>query len=269
MRTENEGRRSNSVRPSGPGKKAGKCSPSVPVPPPLALARGVSQSGCGRMFPMVSRVMREGLSIGFDPRAGGAYRSARCRRWHARVPDAGRRRLAQRRAGRPSWIGSTNRSVVPARDVCSRTRHRQSQLERCPATANRAEPGCRASSGGWERCAVGRRPGTPRPSHDLRHASCGGANVSPNSPRRTGTLSSSTARRCASISMAPTARGGRRRRAMGRSRGGPTPKIQPRADAEGRPVALTLTQGQAHDGRSAVDLVADVGPDHPHRRPRR
>jgi transposase len=47
---------------------------------------------------------------------------------------------------------------------------------------------------------------------------------------------------------------------MGRSRGGLTTKIHAVVDAEGRPVALKLTEGQAHDGRAAADLVSTVGP---------
>ena len=38
-------------------------------------------------------------------------------------------------------------------------------------------------------------------------------------------------------------------RCMGRSRGGLTTKIHALADARGLPIALKLTQGQAHDGR--------------------
>lgn len=34
---------------------------------------------------------------------------------------------------------------------------------------------------------------------------------------------------------------------MGRSRGGLTSKIHALVDAEGRPVALKITEGQAHD----------------------
>ena len=35
----------------------------------------------------------------------------------------------------------------------------------------------------------------------------------------------------------------------------------PRAvDAEGRPITLKLTQGQAHDGRSAADMLDGLGP---------
>ena len=37
---------------------------SGPSPPPLALAKAFSRSGCGRIFPLFSRVMREGLSTG-------------------------------------------------------------------------------------------------------------------------------------------------------------------------------------------------------------
>ncbi len=41
---------------------------------------------------------------------------------------------------------------------------------------------------------------------------------------------------------------------MGRSRGGLTTKIHALVDAEGRPVHLKLTAGQAHDGRSTADM---------------
>ena len=47
---------------------------------------------------------------------------------------------------------------------------------------------------------------------------------------------------------------------MGRSRGGLTTKIHALVDAAGRPIMLKLTAGQAHDGRSAVDMLASVGP---------
>ena len=46
---------------------------------------------------------------------------------------------------------------------------------------------------------------------------------------------------------------------MGRSRGGLTTKIHALVDAEGRPVALKLTPGQAHDGKSAGDMLDDLG----------
>jgi transposase len=42
---------------------------------------------------------------------------------------------------------------------------------------------------------------------------------------------------------------------MGRSRGGLTTKIHALVDAEGRPIALKLTEGQAHDGTSASDML--------------
>jgi transposase len=42
---------------------------------------------------------------------------------------------------------------------------------------------------------------------------------------------------------------------MGRSRGGLTTKIHALVDANGLPVALKLTEGQAHDGRSGADMV--------------
>ena len=43
---------------------------------------------------------------------------------------------------------------------------------------------------------------------------------------------------------------------MGRSRGGLTTKIHALVDANGLPIALKLTEGQAHDGRSADDMLA-------------
>ena len=46
---------------------------------------------------------------------------------------------------------------------------------------------------------------------------------------------------------------------MGRSRGGLTTKIHALVDANGLPIALKLTAGQAHDGRSATDMLASVG----------
>lgn len=45
---------------------------------------------------------------------------------------------------------------------------------------------------------------------------------------------------------------------MGRSRGGLTTKIHALVDAEGRPIALKLTEGQAHDGCSAEDMLETV-----------
>ena len=45
---------------------------------------------------------------------------------------------------------------------------------------------------------------------------------------------------------------------MGRSRGGLTTKIHALVDAEGLPIALKLTEGQAHDGRSAQDMLGDL-----------
>ena len=42
---------------------------------------------------------------------------------------------------------------------------------------------------------------------------------------------------------------------MGRSRGGLTTKIHALVDANGLPVTLKLTAGQAHDGRSAADML--------------
>ncbi len=46
---------------------------------------------------------------------------------------------------------------------------------------------------------------------------------------------------------------------MGRSRGGVTTKIHALVDADGLPITLKLTEGQAHDGRSADDMLASLG----------
>jgi transposase len=46
---------------------------------------------------------------------------------------------------------------------------------------------------------------------------------------------------------------------MGRSRGGLTTKIHALVDAEGLPIALKLTEGQAHDGRSAREMLDGLG----------
>ena len=46
---------------------------------------------------------------------------------------------------------------------------------------------------------------------------------------------------------------------MGRSRGGLTTKIHALVDAEGRPIALKLTEGQAHDSKAADDMLDDLG----------
>lgn len=43
---------------------------------------------------------------------------------------------------------------------------------------------------------------------------------------------------------------------MGRSRGGLTTKIHALVDACGLPIALKLTEGQAHDGKSAEDMLS-------------
>jgi hypothetical protein len=47
---------------------------------------------------------------------------------------------------------------------------------------------------------------------------------------------------------------------MGRSRGGLTTKIHALIDANGLPILLKLTEGQAHDGRSAADMLGGLGP---------
>jgi transposase len=46
---------------------------------------------------------------------------------------------------------------------------------------------------------------------------------------------------------------------MGRSRGGLTTKIHALVDANGLPIFLKLTPGQAHDGRSAPDMLGGLG----------
>jgi transposase len=48
---------------------------------------------------------------------------------------------------------------------------------------------------------------------------------------------------------------------MGRSRGGLTTKIHALVDALGLPILLKLTEGQAHDGRSADDMLGTLGKD--------
>ncbi len=45
---------------------------------------------------------------------------------------------------------------------------------------------------------------------------------------------------------------------MGRSRGGLTTKIHAVVDADGRPIRLALTAGQAHDGRMAEPLLQSI-----------
>ncbi|MVA27264.1 IS5 family transposase (plasmid) [Agrobacterium vitis] len=45
---------------------------------------------------------------------------------------------------------------------------------------------------------------------------------------------------------------------MGRSRGGLTTKIHAVVDADGRPIRLALTAGQAHDGRTAEPLLQTI-----------
>ena len=47
---------------------------------------------------------------------------------------------------------------------------------------------------------------------------------------------------------------------MGRSRGGLTTKIHALVDANGLPIALKLSAGQAHDGKSAADMLGGLGP---------
>ena len=45
---------------------------------------------------------------------------------------------------------------------------------------------------------------------------------------------------------------------MGRSRGGLTTKIHALVDACGLPIGLKITEGQAHDGRSADDMLDTI-----------
>jgi transposase len=47
---------------------------------------------------------------------------------------------------------------------------------------------------------------------------------------------------------------------MGRSRGGLTTKIHAVVDANGLPVAIVLTEGQAHDGSSAAGMLGTLAP---------
>jgi len=46
---------------------------------------------------------------------------------------------------------------------------------------------------------------------------------------------------------------------MGRSRGGLTTKIHALVDAEGLPIALRLTEGQAHDNPTALEMIGSLG----------
>ena len=47
---------------------------------------------------------------------------------------------------------------------------------------------------------------------------------------------------------------------MGRSRGGLSTKIHALVDAEGRPIRISLSLGQAHDGTAAEELLANLTP---------
>ena len=46
---------------------------------------------------------------------------------------------------------------------------------------------------------------------------------------------------------------------MGRSRGGLTTRIHALVDANGLPVVLKLSEGQAHDGSSAAGMLGNLG----------
>src|SRR5690606_29632127 len=53
-----------------------------------------------------------------------------------------------------------------------------------------------------------------------------------------------------------------RSRCMGHSRGGRTTNIHALVDAQGRPIRLKLTEGQAHYGRSAIDMFETLEAGH-------
>ena len=56
------------------------------------------------------------------------------------------------------------------------------------------------------------------------------------------------------------AKGGKKRQALGRSRGGFTTKIHAKSDASGDIIAFDLTGGEASDARH-FDILLDIGPD--------
>jgi len=47
---------------------------------------------------------------------------------------------------------------------------------------------------------------------------------------------------------------------MGRSRGGLSTKIHALVDANGLPITIKLSEGQAHDGKTAADMLDDIAP---------
>jgi transposase len=49
---------------------------------------------------------------------------------------------------------------------------------------------------------------------------------------------------------------------MGRSRGGLTTKVHALVDANGLPIVLKLSEGQAHDGRTAADMFDTIKAGH-------
>ena len=49
---------------------------------------------------------------------------------------------------------------------------------------------------------------------------------------------------------------------MGRSRGGLTTKVHALVDANGLPIALKLSEGQAHDGRTSADMFDTIQAGH-------
>lgn len=56
-------------------------------------------------------------------------------------------------------------------------------------------------------------------------------------------------------------KGGIQRNALGRSRGGFSTKINARSNAEGLPIGIVITPGQAHDVTAYSDLMEEVDDD--------
>src|SRR5579859_4314419 len=142
-----------------------------------------------------------------------------------------------------------------------------------------AEQAARGSSGrrpaGFEwyflaaahRCTLGRHPAALRAAYDVRES------LQPVAPSRSvGSHSGGSLKGLRwrypddRLLVDPRASACRQRpkkatrsRCMGRSRGGLTTKIHVLVDACGLPILLKITQGQAHDGRSAQDMLGTVG----------
>ena len=75
----------------------GEGSTPGPLSPPLAPTKAFSRSGCGRIFPLFARVMREGLSTG-----NGARRSSSCAGIRRMAPRLSTGNGARRSSSRPS-----------------------------------------------------------------------------------------------------------------------------------------------------------------------